>query len=150
MSVSATIDAMTTPIKPLPEAVERWMSRVRALRWGDAAVAWVLVWGGLVATLGETVALAGALVATAVVAAGAWLPPLRLRWRPLSAMVGVRASRSLRPGMRAWYVHANTAQLVVVTARRRLRVVIAAAVDSRTEGFAVRRTRVLLLPADSL
>ena len=52
--------------------------------------------------------------------------------------------------MRAWYVHADTAQLVVVTARRRLRVVIAAVADSRTEGFAVRRTRVLLLPADTL
>lgn len=150
MSRSATIDEMTTPIKPLPDAVERWMGRVRALRWGDAAVAWILVWVALVAGLGETIALAAALLATAVVAGAAWLAPLRRRWRPLSAVVGMRTSRSLRPGMRAWYVHADTAQLVVVTARRRLRVVIAAVADSRTEGFAVRRTRVLLLPADTL
>ena len=141
---------MTTPIKPLPGAIERWMGRVGALRWADAAVAWLVVWVGLVVPLHGAGALLPALLATGIVGAGAWLAPVRVRWRPVSAMVGLSMSKTLRPGMRAWYVRPDAADLMVVTARRGLRVVIAGVAESRTEGFAVRRTRVLLLPADDL
>jgi len=141
---------MGTPIKPLPQAVERWMGRLGALRWGDAAIAWVLAWSGVAVMLGDASPLASALLASAIVAGGAWLVPLRVRWRPLSAAVGITVSRSLRAGSRAWYVRPHAADLVLVTARRGLRVVIVGGAESRTEGFAVRRTRVLLLPADDL
>jgi len=139
---------MTTPIKPLPETIERWMGRVRALRWGDAAVAWVLAWASLVVILHEVAALPLVLLASGIVGGGAWLGPVRVRWRPLSATVSLRMSSTLRAGMRAWYVRSDAAELVVVTARRGLRIVIAGVAESRAEGFAVRRTRVLLLPAD--
>jgi len=141
---------MTTPIKPLPGTIERWMSRVGALRWADAAVAWVLVWVGLVMSLHDVAALPVVLLATGIVAAGAWFGPVRVRWRPVSALVSLSMSKTLRPGTRAWYVRSDAAELVVVTARRGLRIVIAGVAESRTEGFAVRRTRVLLLPADDL
>jgi hypothetical protein len=141
---------MGTPLKPLPRAVERWMGRLGVLRWGDAAVAWVFVWAGGVAMLGDTSPPAIALLAGALVATGVWLAPLRVRWRPLSATVGLTMSRSLRAGARAWYVRPHAADLVLVTARRGRRVVIAGGAGSRTEGFAVRRTRVLLLPADDV
>jgi hypothetical protein len=126
------------------------MGRLGVLRWGDAAVAWVLVWAGVIALLGAASPPASALLAGALVAGGAWLAPLRVRWRPLSAVVGLTVSRSLRAGSRAWCVRPHAADLVLVTARRGRRVVIAGAAGSGTEGLAVRRTRVLLLPAADL
>src|SRR5215475_6306734 len=59
-------EAMTTPIKPLPRAIERWMTRVAALRWGDAVIAWVIVWVLLVAALGDAAGLPAALGAAAI------------------------------------------------------------------------------------
>jgi hypothetical protein len=146
----ATIDEMSSPIKPLPREVERWIGRLGMLRWGDAVIAWALAWVAIVLTLGEASALVTALLAVAVVAGAGWLTAVRVRWRPLSAVVGIVVSRALRAGARAWYIRPHAADLVLVTARRGLRVVIAGATESRTEGFAVRRTRVLLLPADDL
>jgi len=139
---------VTSPMRPLPMEVERWMARLGPLRWADAIVAWLVGWAIVVAA---TEARPGpmALIAAIVVAGAAWtLPGLRVRWRPVSAAVGLRMSRPLRPGARAWYIRADAADLVIVTARRGLRIVIAGIAESRTEGFAVRRTRVLLIPAD--
>jgi hypothetical protein len=135
-------------MRPLPVEVERWMGRLGALRWADAAVAWMAVWGIVVAATDARPAPL-ALVAGGIVAVVAWgLPALRVRWRPVSAAVGVRVSRRLRPGSRAWYIRPDAADLVIVTARRGVRVVIAGIAETRTEGFAVRRTRVLLIPAE--
>ncbi len=125
------------------------MGRLGMLRWADAALAWTLAWGAaVVLTLGDGRPFAGALVASGVVAAGAWMAPLRVRWRPVTAAVSVGLSRGLRPGARAWCVRPHSADLVLITARRGLRVGIAGMTESRSETFAVRRTRVLLLPAD--
>lgn len=124
------------------------MGRLGLLRWGDAAVAWALAWV-VVVSLGRVGPLAGLLLASAVVAAGAGAASLRVRWRPVTAAVSVGMSRGIRAGARAWYVRAHGADLVLVTARRGLRVVIAGLADRRSEGLAVRRTRVLLLPADT-
>jgi hypothetical protein len=84
---------------------------------------------------------AGALVATSA------LPRLRRAWRPVSAPTTVLLSRDLRPGDRAWFVRGRTADLVLVTARHGLRVVVARPDQDAAEGLSVRRTRVLLLPA---
>jgi hypothetical protein len=139
---------MASPMKPLPMEVERWMGRLGRLRWADAAVAWLATWI-LVVAASEARPAPLALLSALVVAGLAWsLPPLRVRWRPVSAVVGVRMSRHVRPGSRAWYIRADAADLVIVTARRGVRVVIAGMTESRTEGFAVRRTRVLLIPAE--
>jgi hypothetical protein len=62
-------------------------------------------------------------------------------------LVGLMVSRSLRPGDRAWFIRATDAEVVLVTARRRFRMVIARA-ESADEGMSVRRTRVVLLPAE--
>jgi hypothetical protein len=43
-------------------------------------------------------------------------PPLRVRWRPVSGLVGVLVSRPLRPGDQAWYVRSERADLVVPAA----------------------------------
>jgi hypothetical protein len=136
---------MRTPIRPLPHAVARWASRVRYLRWLDALVAWLALWALLAVAL--TLPLqAQAVLAAALAGLLALLPPLRLRWRPVSGAVGLRLSRSLRPGDRAWYVVPGRAEAVIVTARRRLRLVVARPGQGPAEGIEVRRTRVLVVP----
>jgi hypothetical protein len=65
---------------------------------------------------------------------------------PVRPLPGAIVSRSLRPGDRAWYVRAGEATLVLVTARRGLRVIITRPDLDAEEGIAVRRTRVLLVP----
>ena len=139
---------MRTPIKPLPVDTERWTRRVRWLRWLDALVAWLILWGGVAMLFPGPTGLAQATIAGVIVGAAAAIVPLRVRWRPMSGWVALVVSRPLRPGDRAWHVLAGEAELVVVTARRGLRLVIAQAREPE-EGVAVRRTRVLLLPADS-
>lgn len=141
---------MTTPIKPVPHAVARWMSRVRWLRGLDALVAWAVLWGTSVSVLGrvwarETAALSLILVCLALV-----LRPLRTRWRPVTGWVGLAMSRSLQVGDRAWYVRAHRADLVLVTARHGARLVIAGPSLAQDESLSVRRTRVLVLPTDSV
>ena len=138
---------MRSPIYRAPAAVQRWVSHARALRWLDALLAWLAVLALLVARAGEADLRRAALVAVALVGLAALLRPLRLRWRPASALVGVLVSRALRPGDQAWYVRGERADLVIVTARRGLRLSIAAPELGASESLRVRRTRVLVVPA---
>ena len=138
---------MRSPIQPLPMAVQKWMARARYLRWADAAAAWLVVMAVFVAETGHVAAGPAAMIAAAVVLVCALLAPLRVRWRPVSGAVGFLVSRALRPGDRAWYVRAARADLVIVTARRGLRVSIAAPELGTAEGLSVRRTRVFVVPA---
>jgi hypothetical protein len=137
---------MATPTAPLPTAIETWMTRSKYLRWIDALAAWVV----LLAVFADVLPAASgpAVAVTALVALGlaVMLRPLRLRWRPVSGWVGVAVSRSLRPGHRAWFVRDGRADAVLVTARRGLRVSIAAPNLGEAETLSVRRTRVLLIP----
>src|SRR2546428_639179 len=91
-----------------------------------------------------------ALLAVLVIALGALARPLRARWRPVSGVVGLAVSRRLSPGDPAWYVRPGDAERVLVTALHRTRVVIARLDESGAEGLSVRRTRVLLVPADTV
>ena len=54
----------------------------------------------------------------------------------------------LVPGDRAWYVRPEAPEVVIVTARRGLRLTVAVPGRGAAEGLSVRRTRVLLLGAD--
>lgn len=139
---------MRTPMRPLPTDVERWIGRARWLRTLDAAVALVVLWGATVAGLGGGPSSESAVLAAALLAAGMAVRPLRVRWRPVSGWVGLRVSRGLRPGDRAWYVRPRGADLVVVTACRGVRITISRLDLASEEGIRVRRTRVLLLAAD--
>jgi hypothetical protein len=139
---------MTTPMRPVPADVDRWLGRRRWLRWADALLAWLLLAGLALLVLGPDRTELAAGLALAVVVGGAWLQPLRVRWRPITGWVGLRVSRDLRPGARAWYLGAHDATLVVVTARRGVRLVIARPGLAHDEGMSVRRTRVLVLAAD--
>src|SRR5215813_11454972 len=116
---------MRSPLRPVPAAVERWTTAVRVLRWLDALAAWLVLWG-----------------------IAALVRPLRTRWRPLSGAVALVKSARLAPGDHAWYVRPGRAERVLVTARHRTRVVIVRLGDESSEGLGVRRTRVLLVPAD--
>ena len=138
---------MTTPTNPVPALVARWMARVRWFRWLDACLAWAGLWclGGAVLR-GWAGPAAG--LALLLVGLGLWVRPLRTRWRPLSGWVGLAMSRGLHPGNRAWYVRPHQADLVLVTARHGARLVIARPNLAEDEGLTVRRTRVLVLPAD--
>jgi len=137
---------MTTPMRPVPDSVARWIARRRWLRWCDALLAWALLWIGGAVALGSERLEAAAVVAAVLVALGAFVQPLRVRWRPITGWIGLRISRGLRPGDRAWYLGASDASLVVVTARHGVRLVIVRP-DLQDEGISVRRTRVFLLPA---
>ncbi len=138
---------MTTPLRPVPDSVGRWITRRRRLRWSDALLAWVLVWIPSVVVLGPERPEASAVAALILVGLGAAWPPVRARWRPVTAWVGLRISRGLRPGDRAWYLGPRDARLVVVTARRGIRLVIVRP-DLQDESISVRRTRVFLLAAE--
>ena len=131
--------------RPVPRAVLRWTSRLRWLRALDALAAWLCLWGVAGSLLG---ARPGALPALALLGVGLAVRPVRVRWRPVTGAVGLAVSRSLRPGARAWYVRARDADLVVVTARHGARLVIARSDLVSGEGMSVRRTRVVLLPAE--
>ena len=141
---------MTTPMRPVPDAVLRWIDRRRWFRWCDALVAWVLVGAVVAAMLGETRLEAAAVVSLGLVVAGTRIQPLRARWRPISGWVGLRISRGLRPGDRAWYVSPREVSLVVVTGRHGVRLVIVRPDLGQDEGISVRRTRVFLLATDGL
>ena len=139
---------MTTPIRPLPDSVARWASRMWWLRKADAAVAWVGLWGGLGSVLGPALASHAAVLSLTFLCVGLLIRPIRSSWRPISGWVGLAVSRGLRPGDRAWYVRPGEADLVLVTARHGVRVVIARPDLSDDQDLNVRRTRVLLLPAE--
>ena len=139
---------MTTPIRPLPEEVDRWIAWARWLRTLDATVAWLCLWGVLVSIPGTFSAGQAAVLSLVLVSSSFLTRRIRAFWRPISAYVGLMVSRSLRPGDRAWYVRSRRADLVLVTARHGARVVIATSDVDADEVLTVRRTRVLLLPAD--
>src|SRR5262245_13718028 len=136
---------MRSPLRPVPAAVERWTTAVRGVRWLDALAAWLVLWG--IAALGVPVGPLAALAAL-VAALSVLVRPLRTRWRPLSGAVALVKSARLAPGDHAWYVRPGRAERVLVTARHRTRVVIVRLGDESSEGLGVRRTRVLLVPAD--
>ena len=137
---------MTTPIRPLPSKIARWTSRLRWLRWADTLLAWLVLLLGLSVLLPQVPSQAAMIVAAGTLFAAALLPRLRVAWRPVSATTTLLVSRGLRPGDRAWFVHGRDADLVLVTARHGLRVVVARPDHDAAEGMSVRRTRVLLLP----
>ncbi|HEU4371616.1 MAG TPA: hypothetical protein VFV05_25615 [Methylomirabilota bacterium] len=139
---------MTTPMRPVPAAVEGWIARRRWLRACDYLTACALLGAGAAAVLGPARLEAAAVVTLALASAGAALQPIRVRWRPVTGWVGLRLSRALRPGQRAWYLGTSEARLVVVTARRGVRLVIVRPDLVEDEGISVRRTRVFLLAAD--
>ncbi len=137
---------MRSPIRTAPFPVERWASRVRYLRWLDGLLAWSTLWLTAVLALPGVPADALGAAAGLVVALLALVPSIRLRWRPVSAAVGLTVSRKLCPGDRAWYVTPGRAEPVIVTARRGVRLTIARPDLTSAEGLDVRRTRVLLMP----
>ena len=138
---------MRSYIRPIPAAVFRWTWIARALRWLDAIVAWTVLWVATATLVPEAGAAEAGLISTILTGAGAWLAPVRVRWRPVSACAGILVSAGLRPGDQAWFVRPGQAELVLITGRRRLRVVIASGARGPAEGISVRRTRVLLVPA---
>ena len=140
---------MRSPLRPLPAAVVRWTVTARVLRWLDALVAWLVIWGAAALALPRASSASLALLAVLAVILGALALPLRARWRPVSGPAGLAVSARLAPGDQAWYVRPGDAERVVVTARHRTRVVIARLDGSGAEGLSVRRTRVLLVPADA-
>lgn len=137
---------MRAPIRTVPPTVERWASRARWLRWADALAAWLLIWPFLALLVEDATAGATAVAASVLVGGAAFLRPLRLRWRPVSALVFLSVSRDLRPGDRAWLVLAGYVEPVIVTARRRRRLVVARPDQGPAEGLEIRRTRVLVVP----
>jgi hypothetical protein len=134
-------------MRPLPGKIARWTSRLRWLRWGDAGLAWITLLLALGVLLPQMPSRTTTTLAAGILVVGALMPPLRRFWRPVSATTTFLISRGLRPGDRAWFVHGRDADLVLVTARHGVRVVIAKPGHDAAEGMSVRRTRVLLLPA---
>jgi hypothetical protein len=138
---------MTTPMRPVPDAVLSWIDRRRWLRWVDALLAWLVLVALACAWLGSVhVQAIGIVALILVVVAG--MSPLRLRWRPISGWVGLSLSRGLKAGDRAWYVSAREATLVVVTGCHGVRLVIVRPDLAQDEGLSVRRTRVFLIAAE--
>jgi hypothetical protein len=137
---------MATPTAPVPTAIERWISRSKYLRWIDALTAWIVLFAVVVTLLPDTAAGPLALLALALLGVGIWVPAVRLHWRPVSGWVGLAASRSLRPGQRVWFVRDGRADAVLITARRGIRISIAAPNLTEAETLSVRRTRVFLIP----
>jgi hypothetical protein len=140
---------MGTPMRPLPENVVRWGARARWIRRLDALVGWFVMWGLLACTRSDLGVGVQAVSAGLVVGLLGTIPSIHLRWRPISGPVGLWVSRRLAPGDRAWYVRPETPELVIVTACRGLHLTVAAPGRGGVEGLSVRRTRVLLLTADS-
>ena len=138
---------MRTPVRSLPPGVERWASRAAWLSWLDALAAWLVVWGVLALVLENAPAVPTAIAALVLVGLASFASPLRRRWRPVRALVSLSVSRALKPGDRAWLVLPRHIEPVIVTARRRLRLVVARPDQGSAEGMEVRRTRVLVVPA---
>jgi hypothetical protein len=123
------------------------MSRMRWLRWLDGAATALVLWLMLALVLEGVPPIALAVISLVLVGVAAFVSPLRRRWRPISALVAISVSRGVRPGDRAWLVLPERAEPVIVTARRRLRVVVARPDQGPSEGLEIRRTRVLVIPA---
>jgi hypothetical protein len=137
---------MRPPIQPIPAAAHTWLTRARYLRWLDTLVAWLAIVVVLAVAFDRWPSRVDALVAGVLVIVAAMPTPLRVRWRPVSGPVGLLASRTLRPGDRAWYVRGDRVNLVIVTARHGVRMSIAAPELTAAESLSVRRTRVFVVP----
>ena len=137
---------MRAPVRSLPPSVQRWATRVRWLQWLDALAAWLLAWCLLALMPGKMTPAASAGAALALVGLASLASPVRRRWRPIRALVSLSVSRALRPGDRAWLVLPRHIEPVIVTARRRLRLIVARPDQGSTEGMEVRRTRVFVVP----
>ncbi len=137
---------MRTPTRPIPEAIERWVTRARLLRWLDALAAWLVLWFALAQWPGTLSPGSSATAAGLLLGPLVFVTPLRRRWRVVSGAVGLRMSRSIAVGDRAWCVGPGSAERVIVTARRGFRVTVAMMGGDAAEGITVRRTRVLLVP----
>ena len=140
---------MRSPMRPMPEPIGRWMSRVQYCRWADAAVALIVLGCAVVMALPDLKSGVQASIAVVAFVLLVLVPALRIRWRPVSAWVGLAVSRRLRPGDRAWWVQAHRGEPVIVTARRGLRLTIATGRHGESEALRIRRTRVFIVPADS-
>jgi hypothetical protein len=141
---------MRTPLRPFPEDVTRWMRHARRLRWLDALAAWLFVWAILVGLWPTADWAALGILAIVLVGPVAAVPPLRRRWRPVTALTALALGWRLRPGDRAWQVWTEGARPVLVTSTRWRHVVVAGLVRDSGEGSALPRTRALLVPAARL
>jgi hypothetical protein len=110
-------------------------------------VAWIVVWAGAAGFVPTADLAAVAIVAAILVAVACMAAPLRAWWRPVTGLTALLLGWGLRPGDRAWRISAAGPELVVVTARRGLRIVVAGVARDPSEGIAVRRTRTLLIRA---
>jgi hypothetical protein len=137
---------MRSPVRSVPPNVERAAARGRWLRWVDALLTWLVAWGGVTLAWENATASATAIVALLAVALAALPGPIRRRWRPVSALVSLSVSRRLKPGDHAWLVLPERIEPVIVTARRGVRLVVASPRQG-SEGLAVRRTRILVVPS---
>jgi hypothetical protein len=140
---------MRTPLRAVPAYVSRWVVRFRRLRWLDAVVAWIAVWV-------VSVTLAPGIDPTAIgvwlavmVAVGAAIPPLRRRWRPVTAVVGLALGWRLHPGDRAWHLGAGGPRPVLVTACAWRYLVVAGVVNDVGEGARLGRLRAVVIPLAS-
>jgi hypothetical protein len=140
---------MRSPVRSLPPDVERWVWRVRWLGWLEALAVGLVAWLILALWLPDMPPLASAILALGLVGLAALVPALRRRWRPIRALVALSASRGLKPGDHAWLLLPEYIEPVIVTARRRLRLVVARSGQGPSEGLEVRRTRVLVVPAET-
>jgi hypothetical protein len=140
---------MRTPVRAVPLNVERAAARGRWLRWIDALLTWLVAWGGVALAWETSMPATSAIVALLAVALAALPGPIRRRWRPVSALISLWVSRRLKPGDHAWLVLDERIDRVIVTARRGLRLVVASPTQG-SEGLAVRRTRVLVVPSSPL
>jgi hypothetical protein len=134
-------------MRSLPPDVERWVRRARWLGWIEALAVGLVLWPFLALWLADRPPLVSALLALGLVGLAALAPGVRRRWRPIRALVSLAASRGLKPGDHAWLLLPEHVQPVIVTARRRLRLVVARSGQGPSEGLEVRRTRVLVVPA---
>jgi hypothetical protein len=123
------------------------MTRARGLRWLDALAGWLVLLLAFTGWPGQLTLGSGALAALIALGILAAVPPLRLRWRVVSGVVGLWMSRSIAVGDQAWCIAPGSAKRVIVTARRGARVTVAATGGDAAEGVRVRRTRVLLMPS---
>jgi hypothetical protein len=137
---------MRSPVRAVPPNVERAVARVRWLRWVDALLTWLVAWGGVALAWETSMPSTSAIVALLAVTLAALPGSIRRRWRPVSALVSLWVSRRLKPGDHAWLVLDERIDRVIVTARRRLRLVVASP-NQGSEGIAVRRTRILVVPS---
>ena len=133
-------------MRHLPPEIESWMSRARWLRWLDGLATALVLWAIVALTFESAPPFVVAVVSLGLVGLAALVGPVRRRWRPISALVALSVSRPVRPGDRAWLVLPERAEPVIVTARRRLRLVVAGPDHGPSEGLEVRRTRVLVVP----